>query len=129
MSLFDVGRVCVKIAGRDAGQQCVVVERLDNTYVVVDGATRRRKVNIRHLEPLAETLDISSGANHAAVVAAFRSLKVAIVDKKSKNATARQVKQKIKKAAVNATDAAGLEIKKEKKSSVKKTNKKLKTEE
>lgn len=49
--IFDVGRVCTKIAGRDAGQKCVVVNVIDETMVVIDGVTRRRKCNTKHLEP------------------------------------------------------------------------------
>ena len=52
MSIFEVGRLCVKLAGRDSGKKCVVVEKVDQQYVLVDGATRRKKVNIRHFEPL-----------------------------------------------------------------------------
>ena len=58
MSIFEVGRICVKLAGRDAGRKCVIVEELDNHYVLVDGDVRRKKVNICHLEPLEEMLDI-----------------------------------------------------------------------
>ena len=46
MSIFEVGRICVKLAGRDAGSKCVIVEELDNHYVLVDGDVRRKKVNI-----------------------------------------------------------------------------------
>ena len=121
MSLFAVGRVCLKIAGRDAGQKCVVVERLDNTFVLIDGATRRRKANIKHLEPLAETLDISSGAHHTQVVAAFKKLNLVIVEKKSKQAPARAVKQKANKKNAATTSS---EAQKEKKTSAKKLKKK-----
>ena len=60
--MFDVGRVCMKIAGRDAGKLCVVVET-EGQFAVVDGYTRRRKVNVRHLEPLALTVSVPSGAD------------------------------------------------------------------
>lgn len=66
--MFDVGRVCVKLAGRDAGKKCVVVDVLDFPYVLVDGETRRRKTNIRHLLPTEETLDVKKAASHEAVV-------------------------------------------------------------
>ncbi len=48
MSIFNVGRLCVKLAGRDAGRKCVVVEQVDKTFVVVDGDVRRKKVNMKH---------------------------------------------------------------------------------
>ncbi len=49
MSIFSVGRMCVKIAGRDAGRKCVVVEQLDDVFVLVDGNVRRKKVNVKQL--------------------------------------------------------------------------------
>ena len=58
MSIYEIGRVCVKIAGRDAGRKCVVVEAVDDKFVTVDGNVRRKKVNIKHLEPLADVLEI-----------------------------------------------------------------------
>ena len=71
MSIFEVGRICVKLAGRDAGRKCVIVEELDNHYVLVDGDVRRKKVNICHLEPLEEMLDIKEKASTETVKAAF----------------------------------------------------------
>lgn len=41
--MLEVGRVCVKTAGRDATKLCVVVEEIDETFVLVDGNTRRKK--------------------------------------------------------------------------------------
>jgi len=43
------GRICVKTAGRDAGLKCVIVDVLDDKFVLIDGETRRRKCNILHL--------------------------------------------------------------------------------
>ncbi|MFH1828045.1 MAG: 50S ribosomal protein L14e [Nanoarchaeota archaeon] len=97
MTLFNVGRLCVKIAGRDAGNKCVVVEQLDNHYVVVDGATRRKKVNVKHLEPLAETIKIKEKAAHSEVKAIFEKLGFNVWDKKSKTPGARPKKQKVKR--------------------------------
>ncbi len=97
--MFDVGRVCVKLAGRDAGQKCVVVDVLEGKYVLVDGMTRRRKCNMLHLEPLEETLDIKKGASHAEVAAAFKALNLEVktTTKKAKTAkpkAARKAKEK-----------------------------------
>ena len=52
--MIDIGRVCIKLAGRDAGKKCVIVGILDDKTVMIDGETRRRKCNILHLEPLKE---------------------------------------------------------------------------
>ena len=61
--IFENGRVCVKIAGRDAGKHCVVLEAIDANYVVVEGPeVRKRKINIAHLEPLADKIDAKKDA-------------------------------------------------------------------
>lgn len=73
MGIFDVGRVCVKIAGRDARKKCVVVEVIDNNFVLIDGETRRRKCNVSHLEPLNLVVEIKSGADNAGVVEALKA--------------------------------------------------------
>ncbi len=62
--VVDIGRVCVKLAGHDAGKRCVVVEVVNDTYVVVSGpGVKRRRCNISHLEPTDKKLDISEGAS------------------------------------------------------------------
>lgn len=83
--MIEIGRVCVKVAGRDAGLKCVVVENLGKNLVLIDGQTRRRKCNIAHLEPLPQKLDIEKGASHEKVVAAFKKIEVVIIDRKPKS--------------------------------------------
>jgi len=81
---MDIGRVCVKIAGRDAGLKCVVVDDLGKNFVLIDGQTRRRKCNTSHLEQLPQKVDISKGASHEAVMKAFKELGVGTVERKAK---------------------------------------------
>lgn len=69
--MFGIGRVCVKLAGRDAGKKCLVVDILDDNFVLIDGETRRRKCNVIHLEPLDEVVDIAKGASHERVCKAL----------------------------------------------------------
>ena len=69
--MFNVGRVCIKLAGRDAGKKCVVVDAGDGKYVTIDGYTRRKKCNTMHLEPLDQVIDIASGAAHETVMKAL----------------------------------------------------------
>ena len=75
--MIEIGRVCVKLAGRDAGKKCVVVDFIDDNTVLIDGFTRRRKCNLRHLEPLEETLSIEKGASSDEVCSAFNITKKA----------------------------------------------------
>ena len=61
MPAIEVGRVCVKIAGREAGEKCVVVEIIDDKFVEVVGTSiKNRRCNIRHLEPVDQTIEIKS---------------------------------------------------------------------
>jgi len=70
----DIGRVCVKTAGREAGKKCVVVDVIDETYVLVSGPeVRRRRCNIKHLEPLEMKLDIGRDAPDEEVARALET--------------------------------------------------------
>ncbi|OPY26733.1 MAG: 50S ribosomal protein L14e [Methanobacterium sp. PtaU1.Bin242] len=61
MPAIEVGRVCVKIAGREAGEKCVIVEVIDDKFVEVVGTSiKNRRCNIRHLEPIDQTVEIKS---------------------------------------------------------------------
>jgi len=86
MSL-TIGRLILKTAGRDAGKQGVIVDILDKHFVMIDGAVRRRKCNILHLEPMKKTIDIKKGASHEDVKKAFKAMKITLTDKKSKKKT------------------------------------------
>lgn len=98
MTLFEVGRLCLKIAGRDAGQRCVVIDQLDANYVLVDGQTRRRKVNIKHLEALPELVEIARNASHSEIKKAFEKFGLEVVETKAKKPTKRVKKHKAVKA-------------------------------
>ena len=116
--MIDVGRLCVKTAGRDATELCVVVEVIDNTFALVDGNTRRKKVNKAHLEALNKTLDVKKGADTKTVLAAFESAGIE-VKKAAETKGAQEKKEQVKKVK-KGTDKA----EKEAKSAKKKTSKK-----
>ena len=69
---IEIGRLCVKIAGRDAGKKCLIIDILDDKYVLIDGETRRRRCNILHLEPLSQVLKIEKDATHGDVASALK---------------------------------------------------------
>jgi large subunit ribosomal protein L14e len=72
--VVEVGRVCVKTAGREAGRKCVVVDIIDETYVLISGpGIKRRRCNVRHLEPLPNKLDITKGASDEEVKRALEA--------------------------------------------------------
>jgi large subunit ribosomal protein L14e len=77
MGLIEVGRVCIKTAGREAGKKCVVVKIIDKNFVEITGpkeltGVRRRRVNIKHLLPLPLKIDISEGAGDEEVLEALK---------------------------------------------------------
>ena len=70
--IMKIGRVCKKVRGREAGNYCVVVDKIDKNYVLIDGkGVRRKKTSIMHLEPLPTVLDIKKGAKTDAVLKAL----------------------------------------------------------
>jgi len=78
MAAIEVGRLCVKLAGRDAGKECVIVDTLDKSFVLIDGNTRRKKANVAHLELLPQKADIKKGASHEEVVKALQELGITV---------------------------------------------------
>lgn len=105
--MIDVGRVCIKTAGREAGKKCVVVEVTDRNFVVVDGNVRRKKCNISHLEPVDQKIDLEKDGSHDSVIRAFEQLGIL---SKSKKVT-RKPKPAASKPSKEKTPAAKQEEK------------------
>ena len=76
--VIGVGRLCIKLKGREAGRRCVVVDIIDENFVIVDGDIRRRRCNIKHLEPLPVVLNIKPGASTEEVVKEMLKNKIPI---------------------------------------------------
>ncbi len=81
MSLVEVGRICVKTHGREAGKKCIVVERVDKNFVLVTGpqevtGVRRRRANVDHLNPTTKQVDIKAAADDPAIVKAIKAGKL-----------------------------------------------------
>jgi len=116
--MIEIGRLCVKIAGRDAGLKCVIVDILDDKFVLVDGQTRRRKCNILHLEPLKDVIKVKKNASHEDIKKEFDKLKLKTWETKPKPKTQKPVKKKKPKT----------EKEEKKKTKPEKTKKKTETE-
>jgi len=72
MAVIEVGRIVVKTRGREAGRKAVIVDIVDNNFVIVTGpksvtGVKRRKVNINHVEPTDKKVDIPKGADDKTV--------------------------------------------------------------
>lgn len=73
---IEVGRICVKIAGREAGRKCVIVDIIDENFVLITGpksltGVKRRRCNINHLEVLDKKIEIPKGASDEEVLKAI----------------------------------------------------------
>lgn len=92
--MIEIGRLYVKTAGRDAGLKCVIIDILDDKFVLIDGCTRRRKCNIMHLEPLKDTIKIKKKASHEDIKKEFEKLGLKVRETKSKPKTERPRKKR-----------------------------------
>ena len=75
---MEVGRICIKNSGREAGKKCVVVDLVDKNFVLITGPkqvteVKRRRVNISHLEPTQEKISITRGATDEEVTEVLKT--------------------------------------------------------
>ncbi len=78
MSAIEVGRICVKIAGRETRRKCVIVDLIDKNFVLATGpkevtGIKRRRVNMSHVEPTTDKIDIDRGASDEDVIKALKA--------------------------------------------------------
>jgi large subunit ribosomal protein L14e len=75
---IEVGRICVKLTGREAGRKCVIVDIIDKSFVLITGpknvtGVKRRRTNINHIEPLQDKIAIKRGASDEEVTEALKT--------------------------------------------------------
>ncbi|MCS7099695.1 MAG: 50S ribosomal protein L14e [Sulfolobales archaeon] len=78
MPLIEVGRICVKVAGREAGRKAVIVDVVDDNFIVVTGpkdltGVKRRRVNVKHVEIVDRKIEIPRGASDEEVIRALEA--------------------------------------------------------
>lgn len=76
MAALEIGRVCMKVTGREGGKYCTVVKKENKAFVLVTGpklltGIKRRRCNVEHLEPLDYILEIKEDAPDEEVIAAY----------------------------------------------------------
>jgi large subunit ribosomal protein L14e len=75
---IEVGRICVKILGREAGKKCVIVDIVDKNFVLITGpktvsGIKRRRANISHIEPTSEKVEMKRGATDEEIAEALKT--------------------------------------------------------
>jgi large subunit ribosomal protein L14e len=78
LTAIEVGRICVKTFGREAGKKCIIVDLIDKNFVLVTGPksvnkVKRRKANVDHIEPTQEKIEIKRGAADEEIVEALKT--------------------------------------------------------
>lgn len=78
MPAIEVGRICVKIVGREAGKKCIIVDVVDKNFALITGpkavsGIKRRRSNVNHLEPTKEKIDIKRGATDEEIIEALKT--------------------------------------------------------
>lgn len=68
MAAIEIGRICVKTRGREAGRKCVIIDIIDDRFVLITGpkdisGVKRRRANIKHLEPTEHKINIKADAS------------------------------------------------------------------
>jgi large subunit ribosomal protein L14e len=75
---MEIGRICIKTLGREAGKKCVIVDLVDKNFVLITGpkaitGIKRRRANINHLRITQEKIDINRGASDEEVTEALKT--------------------------------------------------------
>ena len=78
MPAVEVGRICVKLAGRETGRKCVIIDVMDKSFVLITGpqkttGVKRKRVNINHVRPLQDKIDIARGASDEEITAVLKN--------------------------------------------------------
>jgi len=78
MPAIEVGRICVKLVGRENGRKCVIIDVMDKSFVLITGpqkatGVKRRRVNINHIKLLQDKIDIPRGASDEEVTATLKA--------------------------------------------------------
>ncbi len=82
MVSLDIGRVCIKTVGREAGKYAAVLKKLadeksKDSFVLITGPklltdVKRRRCNVEHLEPTQHILEIKEDATDEEVIEAYK---------------------------------------------------------
>ncbi len=81
MSIAKVGRICVKLRGRNAGKHCVITEVLDDTFAEITGpkkitGIKRKRCNIVHLELTKDEINIKKKATDELIEDELKKVKL-----------------------------------------------------
>jgi len=73
---LEVGRIVLKVAGREAGRYAVILRKIDDNFVLITGprpltGVKRRRCNVEHLEPTEHHIEVKQDATDLQVFKAW----------------------------------------------------------
>jgi len=76
MPAIDIGKICVKLVGREAGKKCVIIDVVDKNFVLVTGpqqlnGVKRRRVNVNHIQVTERRVNIKRGETDEELIKAL----------------------------------------------------------
>lgn len=80
MKTIDIGMICIKTIGREAGKKCVTIDVIDKNFALITGpkevtGVKRRRVNVKHLLPTEEVVKIKKESTDKEIVEALKKAK------------------------------------------------------
>ena len=128
--MIEVGRVCLKNTGREAGKYCVVLKKVNESFVSVTGprlltGVKRRRCNVDHLNSTEYKVEIKEDSNDEEIMAAMEKQSL-ITKLKLKRPSAAEMKTEATKQPKKGAEKTSSETAetKEKKESKKEESKK-----
>jgi large subunit ribosomal protein L14e len=75
---IEIGRICIKIKGRESGKNCVIVDIIDKSFVLITGpqtltGIKRRRVNVQHIQTTEKSVKIKRGSSDEDVLNALET--------------------------------------------------------
>ncbi len=66
---MEIGQVCIKTKGKDAGKKVVILTKLKEGKVLIDGKqVKRKNCNILHLFPIEQKIKVEEKTTHEEIV-------------------------------------------------------------
>jgi large subunit ribosomal protein L14e len=73
---MEVGQICIKTRGREAGRMVVILSKPKSGKVLVDGTkVKRKSCNVLHLFPVGKEVKVKEEESHEGVVKAMKAMK------------------------------------------------------
>ncbi|MDD3263298.1 MAG: hypothetical protein PHT94_00200 [Candidatus Nanoarchaeia archaeon] len=107
--MFEIGRLVLKVAGRDAGKVGVVISPIKEGKVLIDGIVRKKQVSIKHIIPLKVLLKVKENESSDVILSELEKLGYKVEEKytskfkkeKSEKSEKSEKKVKVEKKAKN----------------------------